>query len=372
MHRKLLSAVLAVLAVLVSLSVSAATLPELFLKAKEQFKFGNYAQSLATVETLDAESAKAGLEQERQKLLPGLLFYKAASLAALGRSEEAEETFQAFLVYQPNARLDPSLYPRAVIAALEEARKTSSSRANAPEETGILATDYRAFRLPESKPLVEAGEEWADGPAKYLLTSEERKSFQNLADPLSRSEFISGFWKARDSKPETPENEFREEFEKRIAFSDARFTQDEVRGSLTDRGMVFILVGPPTYSGRRPLTLKDEAGAADVSGQSRYSRAEVESAYRTGSGAARAARIERVTGPDATMNRSAANWIEVWHYLRANLPKGIPYQELITQFVTKDGYGKNVLQRDATVLAALERAKQVLRSGDMIAGRTGS
>lgn len=370
MRRNLLSAALAVF---VSLPALAATLPELFFKAKEQFKLGNYTQALSTVETLDAESGKAGLEQEREKLLPGLLFYKAASLAALGRSEEAEEIFQAFLAYQPNAQLDPALYPRTVIAALEGARKASSSRANAPEETGILSTDYRAFRSPESKPLEEAGEEWADGPAKYLLTSEERKSFQNLADPLSRSEFISGFWKARDSKPETPENEFREEFEKRVTFCDSRFTQDEVRGSLTDRGMVFILVGPPSYSGRKPLTLKDEGGAADVSGQSRYTRAEVRGAYQMGgSGTARLARIDKVTGPDATVSRSASNWIEVWHYLRANLPKSVPYQELVLQFLTKEGYGKNVLQREDTVLAALERAKQVLRRGDMIAGRGGS
>jgi len=94
---------------------------------------------------------------------------------------------------------------RAVIAALEEARKTSSSRANAPEETGVLATDYRAFRPPESQAHGRGGEDWADGPAKYLLTSDERKSFQNLADPLSRSEFHQRFlegtrFEARDSR----------------------------------------------------------------------------------------------------------------------------------------------------------------------------
>ena len=72
------------------------------MKAKEQFKLGNYKEALATVETLDAESAKPGMEQERQKILPGLLFYKGASLAALGRADEAEAVFESFLAYQPN------------------------------------------------------------------------------------------------------------------------------------------------------------------------------------------------------------------------------------------------------------------------------
>jgi hypothetical protein len=40
--------------------------------------------------------------------------------------------------------------------------------------------------------------------------------------------FYTLFWKAHDPKPETPENEFREEFERRVAFADLRFNQDTV------------------------------------------------------------------------------------------------------------------------------------------------
>ena len=48
----------------------------------------------------------------------------------------------------------------------------------------------------------------------------------------------------------------------------------------------------------------------------------------------------------------------------AELPKAIPYQELKIQFVTKEGYGRNVLQRDPNVVTAIERAKKSLRAGD--------
>jgi GWxTD domain-containing protein len=357
-----------------ALSAAAATLPELFMKAKEQFKLGNYKEALITIETLDAESGKPGLEAERQKILPGLLFYKAASLAALGHGEEAEQVFESFLARQPNAALDPAMYPPKVIAAFENARKSTSVPPRAePAPGGTLAAAFGAFHLPESKPLEEAGDEWALGPAKYILTASERQDFQRLSDPLSRSEFIAVFWKARDPKPETEENAVRSEFEKRVAFADARFTQDETRGSLTDRGMVFILIGPPTYSGQRPLNAGDEAGAADTSGQSRFSRTEVVLAQHAGGSTAnKQAANERVTGPDSTINRSAANWIESWHYLRAQLPKEIPYQELVPQFVTKDGYGKNVLQREPNILISLERAKRLARGSDATAGKSGS
>ena len=143
---------------------------------------------------------------------------------------------------------------------------------------------------------MELGEDWATGPAKYLLTSAQRQDFERLADSFARSEYIAVFWKAHDPKPETPENEFREEFERRVAFADLRFNQDETRGSLTDRGMVFILLGPPTYNGQKPLAANDEAGAADTSGQSRYGRAEQSMAEHGRAGNAKTAQINEVGG----------------------------------------------------------------------------
>ena len=216
------------------------------------------------------------------------------------------------------------------------------------------------------------GADWSQGPARYILSTSEREEFQRLSNPLARSEFIAVFWKAHDPRPETPENEYRDEFERRVAFADPRFNQDETRGSLTDRGMVFILLGPPTYNGRKPLTVSDDSGAADSSGQSRYSRTEQSMATHGGAGNSKSARISEVSGAGATVSSAASNWIEIWHYLRADLPKNVPYQELAPQFMTKDGYGKNVLQREPIVLTALERAKSLARSGDAVGARSGS
>jgi GWxTD domain-containing protein len=363
------------LLLLLASAALAASLPELFVKAKEQFKLGNYKESLATVETLDSESSKPGMEAERQKILPGILFYKGANLAALGRSDEAEEAFEGFLERAPTASLDPALYPPRVIAAFDAARKSLDGAAektasSAPAETGVLSAAYRAFRPPDSKP--EDERDWSAGPAKYLLTPAEKADFERLTDFVARSEFIAIFWKSRDPKPETPENEFREEFEKRVAFADARFTQDEVRGSLTDRGMVFVLVGPPTYNGQRPLNASDEDGA-DQSGQSRYSRSEVSMAeHAGGSTTNRLAAMQRVSGEGTSINRAASNWMESWTYLKADLPKAIPYTELKIVFVTKDGYGKGVLQRDPNVVTAIERARKSLRAGEPGVPRSGS
>lgn len=340
--------------------LAAATLPELFQKAKEDFRFGSYAVALATLEALERESGQPAHEAERASLRPGLLFYRGASLAALGRQGEARGVFEEFLSLQPNTKLDPAFYPRSVIATFESAR--ASLREPRPPETSGLAEAYRAFRRPNPGTAEEAGENWAEGPVGRLLTAEEKRSFVRLQDPVERSEFVANFWRVRDPKPETEENEFREEFEKRIAFADSRFAQDEVRGSLTDRGMAFLLMGPPSYSGRKPLRTGDDA--ADSSGLSRFTRSEARTASQGGgSNTDRQARIEQVSGPGSKVQDAAANWVEVWHYLRENLPRGVPYQEVILEFVTKTGYGRDVLQRDANVLASLERARDSVRRG---------
>jgi GWxTD domain-containing protein len=211
---------------------------------------------------------------------------------------------------------------------------------------------------------VNAEETWADGPVRHLLTAQERRDFEALSTAAARSEFVTAFWKARDLRPETADNEFREEFEKRVSFADSRFTQEETRGAMTDRGMVFILLGPPTYVGRKPLTTGDDT--SDATSLSRHRASDVRVAAesevpRKGTTAARAARKDAVSGPGTRVNDPASSWREVWHYRRENLPKRVPYLQVDFEFVTKRGYGQNVLQRESNILDTLERAKTNLR-----------
>lgn len=356
---------LVLLVALLFVSVSgAATLPELLLKAKERFRLASYSDALATLSELDRESQKAGFEKDRAALTPALAFYRGASFAALGRGAQAREQFELFLAFQPNARLDPAIYPKSVVAALEDARKGSLHKETQPEASGLLSLSYKAFPRPNTPDADSITEDWAEGPVRYLLTPEGKRDFNRLSDPVSRSENITHFWKSRDPKPETADNEFREEFEKRVAFADSRFTQDETRGSLTDRGMVFVLLGPPTYAGRKPMTTGDDT--ADPAGLSRFSRGEVEAAQRQpgGTSTAKVARVDRVTGPGNTVIDAANNYREVWHYRRELLPKGLQYLQVDFDFVTRKGYGKNVLQRESIPLHVLEVARKssVLRT----------
>jgi len=78
---------------------------------------------------------------------------------------------------------------------------------------------------------------------RYVITKQERKSFLNL--PLAeRKPFIAEFWKKRDPSPDTDENEFKDEYFKRIEEANHLFTEGSP-GWLQDRGRIYILLGPP-------------------------------------------------------------------------------------------------------------------------------
>jgi GWxTD domain-containing protein len=349
------------------LSVSAlpaAELPQLFNKAKEQFRLNAYAEALTTLAQLEIESQKPENQAYLASLRPPIAFYRGACLAALGRENEARENFEVFLAFSPNASLDPGRFPKKVVALFEQTRLDLKGPKERPlvkaGEEGSVAAAYRAYVPPTDGHQPELGEDWANGPVRCLLSPEERRSYSQLFDPVSRSEYVIAFWKARDPRPETPENEFREEFEKRIAFADSHFTEAEVRGSLTDRGMVFLLLGPPTYIGRKPITAGEDS--SDPSGMSRFTRNDVVAVEKTmGPSAATNLAVDNMTGPGNKILDSAANWREIWHYRRELLPKGVPYQQVDFEFITRRGYGRNVLQREAATLTALEAARRELR-----------
>ncbi len=355
-------------ALLSSSLLFAATLPELYQKVKEQFRMRSYAAALEGIDHIRAECQKPENEQYRTALQPVIAFYRGASLAALGRESEARSEFEVFLAFQPNASLDPAIYPKPVISALEETRKSLRQKHDTPEETGAMAASYRAFHDGAPEKREDPGSEWADGPVRVLLSSEQRREYEHLADPVSRSEFITKFWKSHDSRPESGTNEFRLEFERRVAFADSHFTENELRGSLTDRGMVFLLLGPPTYVGRQPIRTGEDA--ADPSGMSQFSRNDIVAVQKTsGPSAATNLKIDNMTGPSNTLPESSMRWREVWHYRRELLPRTVPYQQVDFEFITKKGYGFNVLQRNSEALNAIEAARKGAESGNLNASR---
>lgn len=87
--------------------------------------------------------------------------------------------------------------------------------------------------------------DWGRGPAQFLMTKDEAAKWKTVSSDGDAKAFVALFWARRDPTPGTPRNEFREEYEHRVAMADKSFPTDKKRGALTDRGKVLILFGQP-------------------------------------------------------------------------------------------------------------------------------
>src|SRR5256714_1821251 len=85
---------------------------------------------------------------------------------------------------------------------------------------------------------------WIDEDVSYIITDDERKAFKALKTDEERDQFIEQFWLRRDPDPDTPENEYKDQYYERIQYANEHFTSG-IPGWRTDRGRIYVTFGKP-------------------------------------------------------------------------------------------------------------------------------
>jgi GWxTD domain-containing protein len=104
--------------------------------------------------------------------------------------------------------------------------------------------DKFAARKAVRQELKGAYKTWLEQDVSYIISDEERKAFRNLSNDEERESFIEQFWLRRNPNPDSPENEFREEHYRRIAYANEHYAAGKP-GWKTDRGHIYIAFGKP-------------------------------------------------------------------------------------------------------------------------------
>ena len=175
-----------------------------------------------------------------------------------------------------------------------------------------------------------AYQDWEKGYVQHLLTKKEIKAFNKLKTEQDAENFIALFWAKRDTTPGTPRNEFRERCEALSAQADAKYSSEKVKGSLSDRGKVLMLLGPAFASTQRTANDSESGigneGSKSTSTQAAFTRVEY----------------------------------EIWQYRREQLdrlPFKVQPQELIVQFKKEEGQKDYYIDRNVVAVnQALDRA----------------
>jgi GWxTD domain-containing protein len=92
---------------------------------------------------------------------------------------------------------------------------------------------------------------WLNQDVVWIISDEEAKAFKSLSNDEEREAFIEQFWLRRNPNPDSPENEFREEHYRRIAYANEHFAAGKP-GWRTDRGHIYIAFGPPDSKDSHP------------------------------------------------------------------------------------------------------------------------
>lgn len=178
--------------------------------------------------------------------------------------------------------------------------------------------------------------DWPNGPAGYLMTQQERAAYKQLTTDEQAKQFIDLFWAKRDPNLSTRINEFKRDFQARVAAADKMFAEKNVRGSMTDRGKVFILMGPPANRGKEPI----EKFLISLYGRGRQDT----HAALGGTG------LDVSTVMYGIAFNRAKGVAEIWLYTRDQLPATVRipkrFKTVMFAFFDTDGTGHYELQRN--------------------------
>jgi len=87
----------------------------------------------------------------------------------------------------------------------------------------------------------------------YIANPEEVSYIEDAPDRLDKAKRFVAYWNKYDTNPSDSYNPVFNEYYTRVAMADANFTTYSLPGWRSDRGMVFIILGPPDNIDRHPF-----------------------------------------------------------------------------------------------------------------------
>src|ERR1700746_4120072 len=115
---------------------------------------------------------------------------------------------------------------------------------NPPPAPQKLNKDQKRKMKKTLKELDQQYRQWLNEDVVYIISPEERNAFLQLDTNEEREQFIEQFWLRRSSNPDLPDNDFKEEHYRRIAYANEHYASG-IPGWKTDRGRMYIMWGPP-------------------------------------------------------------------------------------------------------------------------------
>src|SRR3984893_6008565 len=114
---------------------------------------------------------------------------------------------------------------------------------NAPPAPQKLDKEHKRKMKKTLKELDTQYKQWLSEDVIYIISPEERQAFLQLDTNEEREQFIEQFWLRRSNNPDLPDNDFKEEHYRRIAYANEHYASG-IPGWKTDRRRIYIMWPP--------------------------------------------------------------------------------------------------------------------------------
>ncbi len=144
-------------------------------------------------------------------------------------------------MYRVVRTLFVSVFSLAIALPLVQAQQAQDpTAAPVPQK---LDKEQRKKLKKAAKELDTPYKQWLNEDVVYIIAPEERQAFLQLETNEEREQFIEQFWLRRSANPDLPDNDFKEEHYRRIAYANEHYASG-IPGWKTDRGRMYIMWGP--------------------------------------------------------------------------------------------------------------------------------
>ena len=218
--------------------------------------------AVATLAAWPRESARQAAPGKSAEtvLVPGTLQLKPFPTQPLAHfvfkqnSREAIETLARLadlkVTFAPDFKDQPvsmDLSNVKIEDALREVCRQTNSFWKPVASDAILVVPNKDAKFGNSGGASEVGayDRWLNEEVVYIIADQERVAFKSLTTDEEREKFVEQFWARRNPVPGSPENKFREEHYRRLAYANEHFASSTKPGWKTDRGYTHIVYGPP-------------------------------------------------------------------------------------------------------------------------------
>lgn len=133
----------------------------------------------------------------------------------------------------------------------QQDQQDQTDQKQSAQDTKQAAKERKQKEKDLFKELDSQYKKWLNEDVVYIISPEERSSFLHLSTNEEREQFIEAFWARRNPDPDSPENTFKEEHYRRIAYVNEHYASG-VPGWKTDRGRIYIMWGPPDETDSHP------------------------------------------------------------------------------------------------------------------------